>query len=60
LVPVIPAQSPLPEPKTTKQLVERRTHDEQVRLNDTITNVGLAVGAAGLLTSIIVGIAKKK
>lgn len=59
LVPTIPAQPPPPEP-TAKQREERRKAEEQMRLNDAITNVGLAVGGIGVLTSIIVGIAKKK
>jgi hypothetical protein len=59
LVPTIPAQ-PAPLEPTAKQRQERAKAEQQMRLNDTITNVGLAVGAAGVLTSIIVGIAKKK
>jgi hypothetical protein len=59
LVPTIPAQ-PEPLAPTAKQRQERAKAEQQMRLNDTITNVGLAVGAAGVLTSIIVGIAKKK
>ena len=59
LIPTIPSQPAPPEP-TAKQRQERAKAEQQMRLNDTITNVGLAVGAAGVLTSIIAGIAKKK
>jgi hypothetical protein len=56
---LIPNQSapPAARAETPK---ERARREQMLRFNDTLTNVGIAVGGAAVLSGIIAGIVKKK
>jgi hypothetical protein len=56
---LIPNQSAPPASRTVSP-EERAKQEQLVRINDAITNVGIALGGAAVLAGIITGIVKKK